>query len=110
MLCLDTTFIIDLLKKREPAIRKFNELQDEFIVPTDINAYEIKAGIYRKFDESAISRELESFESFLSRISILEWNKESVNTSAEIHGELSKKGQMIEALLYIERKREYHQQ
>ena len=95
MICLDTAFIIDLLKNRKGAVNKFSELKNVDLATTSISLYEIKAGIYRKYDASLIQSELIQFNDFLESMHILNINNASIQLSAEINGELTKTGSII---------------
>lgn len=98
MLCLDTTFIIDILKNKQDASTKYKEIKFEDLVTTQINAYEIKSGIHRKFDENIIQNELSIFHNLLASINILNINTNSVERAAEINGELTKSGLIVDDL------------
>ena len=96
MLCLDSTFLIDLLKKKQDAVDKFNEIRDQDLLTTQLNIYEIKSGIYRKFDKNVIQRELNVFNNVLPFISMLSLDAASIDKAAEISGELMNQGSIIQ--------------
>ena len=98
MLCLDTTFMIDLLKNRLDALSKFQQIKDQEIYTTLINIYEIKAGIQRKFERHIVLRETAIFNKLLSSIQIFDLDIKSVSKAAEINGELTNEGAIIEDL------------
>ena len=98
MICLDTTFIIDFLKSKQEAINKYKELKDKDLVTTHINVYETKSGIYRKFSEDTIIKELSVLDDFMSFIKILHVNMNSVEEAAKINGRLIKNGGIIDDL------------
>lgn len=98
MLCLDTTFIIDLLKNRPDALSKFKQVNDQEIYTTIINVYEIKAGIQRKFEHHTVLRETGVFNKMLSNIQVFNLDMKSVGKAAEINGELTSDGAIIDNL------------
>lgn len=97
-ICLDTAFIIDLLKNKKEAIDKYQELKNNFFVTTQINVYEIKAGIHRRLQEHIINRELLEFNKFLFNLPVIKLNEESIDESSKINGGLTKAGNIIEDL------------
>lgn len=98
MLCLDTTFIIDLLKNRLDALSKFKQIKGEELHTTIINIYEIKAGIQRKFESHIVLRETAIFNKLLSSIRVIGLDIKSVGKAAEINGKLTKEGAIIDDL------------
>lgn len=97
-ICVDTTFIIDLLKNKKEAIDKYQELRNNFFVTTQINVYEIKSGIHRRLQEHAIKKELAEVNKLLFNLLILRLNEESIDKASGINGELTKAGKIIEDL------------
>ncbi|HLC58092.1 MAG TPA: type II toxin-antitoxin system VapC family toxin [Candidatus Nanoarchaeia archaeon] len=98
MICLDTTFIIDLLKKREEAYKKFQELKDRECATTLINIYELKIGAYRKLGGGMTSGQLEVINNLMAFIKILPLDALAVEQAAKINAELMKKGELIDDL------------
>ena len=96
MLCLDTTFIIDLLREKKDALSKFEAIKDHEVYTTILNVYELKAGIQRKFQPHIILRESAAFNKFLANITIFDLNLNSIDKAAEINGELTNQGLIIE--------------
>ena len=86
MICLDTNFIIDFLKKKKEAVG-FIEKCEEEVVTTEINSFEVFIGIYGNKSISA--------RGFFDSIKILsgnQWGEEA----AKILADLIKEGKIIE--------------
>ena len=94
MICLDTSFILDLLKKREGSIVKLRSLTSKELVSTEVNYFEVLFGVFKRqqFSQS----ELMSVQNFFSSIRIFSLDNLSAYKAAEIAGGLSKKGLTIE--------------
>lgn len=95
MICLDTSFILDLLKKRPETISKLSLFMGEEIASTEINYFEVLYGVFKRKDLS--KNELESVQNMFNSIMVLPLESRSAYKSAEIAGELSKKGLTIGA-------------
>mgnify|MGYP001614450096 CR=1 FL=1 len=98
MLCLDTTFLIDLLKKREDACRKFQEIEDEELGTTQINVYEIKAGIYRRIGTEMDNGQLKLFNQMIASLGMMPLDTGAIDEAAKINGKLTHKGEIINDL------------
>ncbi|MBW2974791.1 PIN domain-containing protein [Candidatus Woesearchaeota archaeon] len=96
MRCLDTTFLIDLLKGRREAVKKSMELDNDLeVFTTEINIFEVLYGIFR---DKAINseKELENAKKLFDRLRILPLRGEATVRSAGIAGELTRKGLTID--------------
>ncbi len=101
MTCLDTTFLIELLRGSERARRKYEELlqisserneQEAQLCTTIINAYELAKGAMLTKDPA---RNLQLVHDLLSELLILELDLPSVNLASELYSSLSSKGNLI---------------
>ena len=45
MICLDSDFIVDVLKQSKNAVLKFESLKDEIVVSTEVNYFELLYGL-----------------------------------------------------------------
>ncbi len=90
---VDTTFLIDLLRKSPSAVAKAVELDAEPIVfTTEANVYEIVSGIRNTNTEKA----LQDLESLLSRMVVLPLDRKASIYAGLISSELMLKGKMID--------------
>ncbi|MEK6808998.1 MAG: type II toxin-antitoxin system VapC family toxin [Nanoarchaeota archaeon] len=95
MILLDTTFLIDLLRKKENAIEKAVELiKRDKLATTYINIYELLFGVY-SLSGADYKQKLESVSKLIDKLELLSLDKHSAIISAKIGGDLSLKGQMI---------------
>ena len=97
MIILDSTFLIDYLKKDKKAIdtlSKFLE-KNEILATTAINVFEIFNGIYY-LDEQKQDVVLAEVSRLLSYLTILELTSDSAASCSRIFAYLRKKGIVIE--------------
>jgi len=94
MECLDTTFIIDLLKNKTEAIKKASEIKEEFIVTTTTNVFEVLQGFYFESNQ----KKIDIVNNFLSTVGILPLDFTASAKAAEIRVDLMKKGKDINVL------------
>ena len=98
MPCLDTTFLIDWLRGRERAKKKYEELltevraQGQQLSASIVTAYELEKGAKLSADPE---KDLELVRDLLKELVILEFNLRAVDVSSGIYLELSKKGKLI---------------
>ena len=97
MICLDSSFIIDILKKKPEAIETFHNIKLDFPVTTLINVYELVSGIYRTKDKK-YEEHIQVLEIFLEDVKVLTLDRTSIFKAAEICAELSEQGKIIEDL------------
>lgn len=93
MICLDTDFIVDLLKQKPDAVIKYKSLEDD-LATTEVNYFEVLFGIFKRRDLS--QKELDAVEKLFNTLNILALDRNSSYTAAEIAGRLSKQGLIIE--------------
>ena len=94
MICLDTSFILDLLKEEPYSLIKVKSLAGENLASTEINYFEVLFGIFKRQEIS--QKELGIVKDFFSSIKVYHLDGPSSYNAAEIAGELSKQGLTIE--------------
>ena len=94
MICLDTSFILDLLKKRESSIVKLRSLASKELASRGVNYFEVLFGVFKRHQFS--QGELISVQNFFNSIRVFPLDDLSSYKAAELAGELSKRGQTIE--------------
>ena len=95
MILLDTTFLIDLLRKKKNAISKAIELTTrDKLSTTYINIYELLIGVYSIKDTDK-EKKLQDVEKLMEKLEVFTLEKESTINSAKIGGDLILKGQVI---------------
>lgn len=94
MVCLDTTFLIDLIDRSPVAEKKLEELRDrkERLTTTPINAAELFKGAYLSKDRD---KELQRVNTILKIAQLLPVNIEACEKYGQIISELQKKGETI---------------
>ena len=95
MILLDTTFLIDLLRKKRNAISKAIEITTrDKLSTTYINIYELLIGIYsiKGIDKE---KKLQDVEKLIEKLEVFTLEKESTINSVKIGGDLILKGQVI---------------
>ena len=98
MKCVDTTFLIDLLRDDEGAVEKAKELDEfEVTITTEINVFELVFGIHRSKSINHKKR-LKEAEMLFSRLNIFPFDHASAIKAGAILGELVKKGMEIDSL------------
>jgi predicted nucleic acid-binding protein len=93
-ICLDTTFLIDLLRGLPAAVDKAEQLKEagSDLITTSINAFELYIGVMR----SASPKRSASLEALLADLRILVLGKGEAEESASIMADLMGKGETIE--------------
>jgi predicted nucleic acid-binding protein len=93
MICLDSSFLIDILKGKKEALAKAAEIKEEDSFTTSICEYEIMVGAYLG-DYS--KEKIEKAVSLLNGIPVHNFDSNSALTASSIHAELVKTGKEIE--------------
>lgn len=93
MVCLETDFLIDLLRSRPAALHKLEQLtrDEEHLVVTPISATEL-------FECGAVDQrhsEMENVERILHTLHLLDFDILAAKKAGELLGDLSQKGQKI---------------
>jgi|SRR5659263_83566 len=91
---VDTDILIDLLREKEYAVLKIEELEkNQELATTDINAFELYFGAY---NSSKKERNIVSTKGLLKTLILLHTNEEIMETAGRIFSEMRAKGKMIE--------------
>ncbi len=91
MICLDTTFIIDLLNEEEAAVRAAVSIESKQLFTTQINVFEV---LYGEFLINDMER-IETFNRFLGRLTVLNLDHDGTLQSARLATEMARKGKMM---------------
>lgn len=95
MICLDTSFLIDLLKEDKKAVEKIKLSGQDTLATTRINIFEVLVGAFirKGIDHQKFS---EKIRTLMDKIQILELNELSSIESARIKSGLILEGREIE--------------
>ena len=96
MICLDTTFLIDLLRGQEDAARLSLELDSEPILfTTEINVFEVVLGIFsnQKINQS---KDFERAQRLFKTLKILSLDHKASVEAGRLAGSLIAKGKQID--------------
>lgn len=93
-ICLDTTFLIDLLRELPAAVEEARELKEAGpdLSTTSINAFELYIGAIR----SASPKRMAKLEALLADLRILPLGKEEAQEAASIIVDLTRKSKPVE--------------
>ena len=94
MICLDSDFIVDFLRRKQNAILKMKSLIGQSAVSTEVNYLEVLFGILVKKQVS--QREFELAQEFFGSIPNMPLDHAGAHNTAEIASHLKKIGQEIE--------------
>ena len=94
MVCLETDFLIALIRKDEKAIAKLRELVEkgERLTTTPINASELFKGAYKSKN---VDENLKIVRGILGRLTLLEFNITASDIYGQISAELERRGEPI---------------
>jgi predicted nucleic acid-binding protein len=96
--CLDTTFLIDLLRGEHGAVAKSKELNETGIhATTSINVFELVYGIHRSKRTDHPTR-IAQAQRIFNRLLVLPLNYDAASKAGEVLGELAREGKEISAL------------
>ena len=93
MICLDSDFIVDLLKHKQNAVLKFKSLKGGIIVSTEVNYFEVLYGVFKKRQFS--QEEMNFVQEFFTSLPNMVLDHSSAYNAAEIAGNLEKEGLTI---------------
>ena len=94
MKCLDTDFLIAILRGREDAGKKMSETDREGRQSTTaVNAFELLYGAHRSNQRSA---NIEKTKALLDRVEVLPFQLDSSQRAGEILAELTSRGESID--------------
>lgn len=99
MIFLDTTFLVDILRKDNAAISWLNDLEEQALYTSEVNAFELYTGLFRISESSKTKQKKRTFEleQLLSRMEVLSFDRKSAIESAKIYSHLMNKGEPIGA-------------
>lgn len=92
MICADTDALVSILRNEKGSGAITDKLDKEKASTTVINSYELIFGARISNNKEENIKEAEKL---LAKLSILEMDEESAKKAAEIHAELSEKGDLI---------------
>jgi tRNA(fMet)-specific endonuclease VapC len=92
MVCLDSDIIIDFLRKKEYAIKKIKEFQENEIelTTTSINTFEIFKGFIN------LNKNINEIYDFLRHVKVINFNFQCSKKAAEISEFLKSKGEALD--------------
>ena len=93
MICLDSDFIVDILKHKQNAVLKLSLLREDIVVSTEVNYFEVLYGVFRK--QKVPQKELALVQEFFNSVPNLILNHPSAHNAAEIAAYLEKEGLTI---------------
>lgn len=96
MICLDTTFLIDLLRGEKSACRMSEELDYEHMVfTTEVNIFEVTLGIFANKNINQ-EKDLAKAKELFRILKILPLDHESAMEAGRIAGDLIRRGKQID--------------
>ena len=95
---LDTSIIIDLLRKRKDVAQFIASHKEDAFITSSICEEEILVGVYLSQEKYKQERKQEQMELFDSFHEIVEFDREQANIAGKIKAELIKTGKMIDDL------------
>ncbi|MDI6654562.1 MAG: PIN domain-containing protein [Candidatus Hydrothermarchaeota archaeon] len=95
MRCVDTTFLIDLLRNDPGAVNKAKELDESGALTTEVNIFELVFGIYR-VKQLNHKKRLEEAEKLFNRLVIFPLDHKAAVKAGEILGRLCSEGREID--------------
>ena len=100
MKCLDSTFLIDLLRNDEGAVRKAVEIEGiSLMATTEVNVFEIASGIeLSKMDDDNKRRKMVQASVLFNRVHVFPLDREGALRAARIIGELKRSGSPTDTL------------
>jgi tRNA(fMet)-specific endonuclease VapC len=96
---LDTTFLVDILRKDNAAISWLSNLEEQALYTSEVNVFELYTGLFRISESSKAKHKKRTFEleQLLSRMEILSFDRNSAIESAKMYSHLMNKGEPIGA-------------
>ena len=92
MKCIDTTFMIDLLRGNKNAIKKAIDLElEDKIITTEVSVFELYYGILHRKGKN-IKDYIKKLNKFLDKLEVLPLDRKSSIKAAKIASELTKRG------------------
>jgi tRNA(fMet)-specific endonuclease VapC len=96
---LDTTFLVDILRKDNAAISWLSDLEEQALYTSEVNVFELYTGLFRISERSKTKQKKRTFEleQLLSRMEVLSFDRNSAIESAKMYSHLMNKGEPIGA-------------
>lgn len=94
MIFLDTTFLVDLLRKNDSAMIWLTDSEEQALYTSEINAFEMYTGLYRMSEESKtrLKTRTGELEQLLARTEVLPFDRAASMESARILSALMSRG------------------
>ncbi len=96
MKILDSTFLIDIIRKKRESAEKSAEFAHEKLYTTRINVFEIQVGAFSIKPEKDREIRLSEISVIAENLSVLELDKKAATLAAEIAGKLNREGLTID--------------
>lgn len=100
MILVDSTFLIDTLRKKSDIKSFLAAHPDEILFTTEFNVFELYLGLYSskilEKNVDLMKKRIQRLEELISRLQILPFGRKEAIKSAEILGLLTRSGQKIE--------------
>lgn len=93
MICLDSSFLIDILNGKKEALKKLEEIKEEDTFTTSISEFEILTGAYNK---NYSNEKIKKIVSLFNGISVHSFDSNASLRASIICSDLVKKGMEIE--------------
>ncbi len=100
MIFLDTTFLVDLLRKNESALTWLSKMDEVALFTSEINTFELYAGLFRISlgkSKRVVKKRTIELEQLLARLEILPFDRKASIESARILAALMTEGTPIGA-------------
>src|SRR5437588_7703344 len=94
MILLDTSLLVDCIRKRRVALDKLKKVETDFLIISEITAIELYAGVH---NADAPDKERKKVEALLGRVNIIEVNEFVRYKIAEVRAYLEANGKPIKA-------------
>jgi predicted nucleic acid-binding protein len=94
MILVDTSLLVDCLRKRKVALDKLKEIENEILIASEITAIELYAGVH---GADAPDEERIKVRELLGKVNVIEVNKFVRYKIAEVRAYLTARGRSIKA-------------
>jgi tRNA(fMet)-specific endonuclease VapC len=100
MILVDTTFLVDALRKKTSVMSVLRKYPDEMLFTTEINVFEIYLGIHSSKtlaqEPGILEKRTRKVDELITKLQVLPFARKEAIEAARILGELKRSGQMIE--------------
>ncbi len=99
MIFIDTTLLVDILRKDDDVISWLNNLEEQALYTSEINSFELYTGLFRISIKSKAKRRRRTneLEQLLSRMEVLSFDRNAAIESAKLLAILMSRGEPIGA-------------